>query len=135
MKAYLCNTPNGKRVAGTQADAKALDKGFKEHEVPTDKAGLLEYINDLFEWAEERVASANDSYNERDEQVATTVTTDRPGDCPACHRSAVAADMAANTMALTDIEDAVFFLTDVKMLDRVLDAVEDRRRELEGEDN
>jgi hypothetical protein len=55
VKFYLCNTPDGKRLAVSQAEAKALDKGFKEHEIDTGKQGLLEYVNDLFAWTEERV--------------------------------------------------------------------------------
>ncbi len=31
--------------AGTQADAKKLKGGFKQVEVPVDKAGLLDYLN------------------------------------------------------------------------------------------
>lgn len=41
---YLCN---GNQLAGTQADAKALDRDFIQVDVPTDKAGLMAYINEL----------------------------------------------------------------------------------------
>lgn len=45
MRLYV--TPAG-RWAGTQADAKAIGKedgGWEEFEVPTDKPGLLEFLN------------------------------------------------------------------------------------------
>lgn len=42
MKLYI--TAAGHYV-GTQADAKAEGKGWRQVEVPTDKAGLLDYLN------------------------------------------------------------------------------------------
>lgn len=41
---YLCN---GDQLAGTQADAKALDPSFTQVDIPTDKAGLMAYVNEL----------------------------------------------------------------------------------------
>lgn len=41
---YLCNNLT---LVGTQAEAKALDKNFVQVDVPTDKAGLMTYINDI----------------------------------------------------------------------------------------
>lgn len=41
---YLCN---GNQLVGTQADAKPLDPDFVQIDVPTDKAGLMAYINTL----------------------------------------------------------------------------------------
>lgn len=35
------------RYVGTQADAKAAGKGWKAEEVPTDKPGLIAYLNSL----------------------------------------------------------------------------------------
>lgn len=43
MKLYIANG----RYIGTQADAKKLDKDFEQVEVPTDKEGLLDYLNGL----------------------------------------------------------------------------------------
>ena len=49
MKLYT----NGKGDwAGTQADAKKLKGGFKQVEVPVDKAGLLDYLNGVSQTAE-----------------------------------------------------------------------------------
>lgn len=42
MRLYICADGS---YAGTQADAKARGKGFSLEEVPTDKEGLLEYLN------------------------------------------------------------------------------------------
>ncbi len=44
MKLYIANGT----YVGTQADAKAIDKKFVEEEVPTDKAGLIAYLNRNF---------------------------------------------------------------------------------------
>lgn len=41
---YLCN---GQELVGTQAEAKAIDKNFVQVDVPTDKAGLMAYLNPL----------------------------------------------------------------------------------------
>ena len=42
MKLYLCQD---RTWAGTQADAKARGKDFDTIEVPTDKPGLLSFLN------------------------------------------------------------------------------------------
>lgn len=44
MKLYI--TAAG-RYVGTQAEAKADGKGWTQVEVPTDKAGLIDYLNTL----------------------------------------------------------------------------------------
>jgi hypothetical protein len=46
---YLCN---GNELAATQADAKKLDRNFEQVDIPTDKAGLMSYINRLMSAAE-----------------------------------------------------------------------------------
>lgn len=43
MKLYIANGT----YVGTQADAKAITKQFTEVDVPTDKAGLIAYLNGL----------------------------------------------------------------------------------------
>lgn len=51
MKLYLVNDSNGNalRFEGTQSDAKSASKlaegDFEQFEVPTDKAGLIEFLN------------------------------------------------------------------------------------------
>jgi hypothetical protein len=44
MKLYLCQDGT---YAGTQADAKLRGKQFEQVEVPTDKEGLLSYLNQM----------------------------------------------------------------------------------------
>lgn len=41
---YKCN---GSTLCGTQADARLLDRNFVQVDIPTDKAGLMSYINDI----------------------------------------------------------------------------------------
>lgn len=43
MRLYICADGS---YAGTQADAKAKGRGWREVDVPTDKAGLLAYLNE-----------------------------------------------------------------------------------------
>lgn len=136
MKFYLCKTASGLQLASTQTDAKSLDKSFKEHDVPTSKPELMAYINDLLaDLHDAQTTGGDDGLDHEGEEAVTDdrpskpVTT-QPGDCPACHRSAVAADMAANGMALTDIEEAIFYITDLKVLDRVGEALDERIDEL-----
>lgn len=44
MKLYLCQDGT---YAGTQADAKLRGKHFEQVEVPTDKEGLISYLNQM----------------------------------------------------------------------------------------
>jgi hypothetical protein len=44
MRLYICKDGS---FAGTQAEAKAKGKDFILAEVPTEKAGLIEYLNNL----------------------------------------------------------------------------------------
>jgi hypothetical protein len=45
MKFYMA----AGRLAGTQAEAKERDPKFVQHDVPTDKDGLMEYVNGLLD--------------------------------------------------------------------------------------
>ena len=45
---YLCQSEFGPCLAGTQADAKVLDRKFVQVDVPTDKQGLMDFINCLY---------------------------------------------------------------------------------------
>lgn len=44
MRLYICIDGS---YAGTQADANAKGRGWTQEEVPTDKAGLLAYLNGM----------------------------------------------------------------------------------------
>ena len=38
-----------KHLVGTQADARAINKQFEQIDIPTDKAGLMAYVQDLMD--------------------------------------------------------------------------------------
>ena len=57
---YLCN---GNELAGTQADAKKLDRDYVQHDVPTDKSGLMAYINKLMNETREDALGIGDDYS------------------------------------------------------------------------
>lgn len=45
---YIATDADGQRhLVGTQADARAIDRNFVQVDIPTDKAGLRGYIQDL----------------------------------------------------------------------------------------
>lgn len=45
---YLAVDENGhQHLAGTQADARAINKDFEQIDIPTDKAGLMAYVQNL----------------------------------------------------------------------------------------
>lgn len=48
MRLYICIDGT---FAGTQAEANAKGKGWTQVEVPTDKAGLIDYLNGMVEEA------------------------------------------------------------------------------------
>jgi hypothetical protein len=49
MQFYLCKPARGPvQLAATQAEAKAIDKGFEMIELRDDKAGRIEFINALY---------------------------------------------------------------------------------------
>lgn len=56
MNLYICIDGS---FAGTQADAKAKGKGWTAVEVPTDKAGLIAYLNGMVD--EQRADGPRDS--------------------------------------------------------------------------
>lgn len=54
---YLATEPGGReRIVGTQADARAVSPSFVQTDVPTDKAGLMAYVQDLMDKAAEAPA-------------------------------------------------------------------------------
>jgi hypothetical protein len=62
---------NGNQLAGTQADAKALDKDFTQIDIPTDKLGLMSYINDIMR--------VKDSQNVQNETLYHSVAVTHEG--------------------------------------------------------
>lgn len=46
---YVALDENGHRqLRGTQADARAVNKQFEQIDIPTDKAGIMAYVQELF---------------------------------------------------------------------------------------
>lgn len=66
MKLYIANGI----YVGTQAEAKRLDKAFEQVEVPTDKEGLIAYLNSLIDARSDQCAP--------DEFEAVVVRQDPP---------------------------------------------------------
>lgn len=48
----------GATLCGTQADARALDRDFEQIDIPVDKAGLMAFVNDLYQ----KIAAADVSF-------------------------------------------------------------------------
>ena len=135
MQFYLCEVKDGVQLAGTQADAKTLDRGFTPVDVPTDKAGLMAYVNRLFERINGKVdpvvetmkageiivSAGDDGWNADHLKPAVEVFIDgeppvapldqsvkhthHKGNCPMCDRSPKAAKTLAEIDTRTQIED------------------------------
>jgi len=113
MNLYRSKTPNGLVWSGTQADARELHGGkdFEHIDVPTDKAGLMAFLNDM----EKRVAGSSAVVEVFDEPepdydeeapvrtVARPVAAIDPATCPACLRSERVAKTVATSQAVTSI--------------------------------
>lgn len=126
---------------GTQADAKAAQNGkdFEEIDVPTDKPGLMAWLN-TFEvrkpgpGAPAPVVTETDQ-NEADTPVVlSTVGNPAPtssADCPACLRSKAVAKMVANADVALSIKADISAVTDARSLRAIIKAANDRIAELD----
>ena len=157
MNFYMCQTAQGPRLAGTQADARALDKGFKEHVVPDDKAGRMAYVNALLTQAyqgaeltavtippmDELLAGLDDDAKAdllkrlggaadiaRGAKLLPADYRGHPEDCPHCFRSKRGALQFAQAADKDDLEDQIDHITEGWQLDRLAEAIESRRREI-----
>ncbi len=70
MKLY--RTPDG-QFHGTQADARMADRNFKQVDVPTDKAGLIAYLNGQSQKVEEP-----QPLRKQEQEFAPTPTRETP---------------------------------------------------------
>lgn len=151
MKFYLCKTPDGPRLAGTQADAKALDKNFETVEWATDKDALMERFNDMFARIAGIAAVAADEQSYpvtdlgdddhvelvREPRKKTKVvepdwqSAPEPGDCKRCIAMSKAARSIEGIMAVTNIEQTIMYL-DKPQLRRVDEALEARAEEMKA---
>lgn len=125
MNLYLSN---GRIWTGTQKDAKAAGE-FVAVDVPTDKPGLLQWLNDR--WAEllhpvpppePEMAAVYD--------VVQSQPPTNAGDCPACHRSPRVAQIVVNCEASMTAQAAIADVTDTRSLDRIIAVAVARRAEL-----
>lgn len=67
---YLCN---GDTLAPTQADARKLDPNFEQVDIPTDKGGLMSYLNNIL------------AGNAHDDTIVEETTGPAPtGECLTC---------------------------------------------------
>lgn len=134
----------GRHWTGTQADAKEAQGGkdFEHIDVPTDKAGLIAFLNAMEErvgmagaspdMAEQSPSAFPDSEpNTAEEATPIPVYTSAPApgnsdDCPACQRSRRVAKMATNSQAaisiMADLED----VNDLTSISRIMDAARAR---------
>jgi hypothetical protein len=156
MKFYLCQTANGPQLAGTQADAKALDPKFTTVEYAMDKDSIMQRLNDLMRKPSgirinDEPATAEDVIaigREMDEEdggypeppvrpkksvEATSVTDDSKappeGSCERCVGMSAAARKIEGVMAITNVEWTIMH-SDKPFLVRVDAALDDRMKEL-----
>lgn len=84
MKLYLANG----QYVGTQAEARKIDKGFEQVEVPTDKEGLIDYLNNIGQGnrhddtiVEEIVGAKPQSMNLEEALATQRAAVDTRADC------------------------------------------------------
>lgn len=111
-------TNNQGAWAGTQADAKKLDGSFELAEVPTDKATLLEFLNEY------QVGHA-DVISAQMEMVQTVVDDDKITGTPTpTHQSSTPVSLfeAAKGASLSDLQHVVY-----RYLEKIDDELDLRR--------
>lgn len=135
----------GRVWTGTQADAKTAQGGkdFEEIEVPTDKAGLMKFLNEFDVRPGERAAEveappaaeAMPAYPE--DVVGTRIVTSAPAasadDCPACLRSRRVAKLTANSTAAVSIKADLEDVSDVRSIKEIIRLAKARQAEIEGD--
>lgn len=124
---YLCN---GNQLAGTQADARQLDRNFVQVDVPTDKAGLMAYINELMA----RAPVAPEPELVRPEptnspEVKASTVENEWTRCPKCNNTRRLASFYAGLEGAQAIREAIR-TCDPDFINGHVDAVIDRLKEL-----
>ena len=136
----------GRVWTGTQADAKAAQGGkdFEEKDVPTDKAGLMAFLNEMEARLTATAAPAAVSATEPDDEPAaipddaegvrhaTSRAPTNPDDCPACARSKRTAKVAANSSAAISIKADLEDVTDLRSLTEIIRLASARKAALQG---
>jgi hypothetical protein len=156
MKFYLCQTSEGPQLAGTQADAKALDPKYQTVEYAMDKDSIMQRLNDLMRKPSgirinDEPATADDviaighAMDEEDggypeppvkakKGAEVTSLTDwgyapPAGSCERCVAMSSAARKVEGIMALTNVEHTIMH-SDEAFLAKVDLAIDDRIKEL-----
>lgn len=114
MKLYR----TAKGWVGTQADANKLDKETAEQiDVPVDKAGLLEWLND-------------NCRSEASAPVADAVDTPDAalGKCPKCNMTQRGAEARVKALKIDEICERIQFSTGIEII-RLTEAVVDRQQD------
>ena len=97
MKLYL--TAAG-IYAGTQVEAKADGKGWRLEEVPTDKYGLIDYLNKLVHREEIEALSKDALFENTERPPADKETSVFPRATPGYTEQSVATDKAFDDLPL-----------------------------------
>lgn len=121
---YLCKQEDGSTVlAPTQAEARTLDRNYKQIDVPTGKAELMAFLNDL--------------YGKLETPTVETVEDKPfrpmfPNQCPGCKRSPKAALWMSISKDATALEE---FICEVGkeqygILENIISLASNRQNEL-----
>lgn len=117
---YVKNAPIGERWQGTQADAKGLARrhdrnlvtrgagNWAPRDVPTDKEGLLQFLNALeLQLAGGLPATpAAAAVRQAEDPVPAAPAIDRGGNCPKCKFDRRSAERVAQHLARSATDDA-----------------------------
>lgn len=121
MRLYLI----GPLWRGTEAEAKAAARetggDWQKVEVPTDKPGLLTFLNERLE--AERVASSAATPADAAKPV-------KPGKCPVCDRTESAAAFVAQSEDLQAINDFILDRATPMQVENIFSAIGARFHEL-----
>lgn len=145
---YLCQTPDGPQLAGTQIDAKALDRNYEQVDLATDKAGYMAYVNSLLRTSTPAAATP-EPYIEQDEEGEPRLVVPEPdlkhknkggpdwqsappaGSCKRCISMSAAARQIEGIMAATNIEQTLYD-ADEPFLARIEAVIVARRGDIKG---
>ncbi len=122
---YLCED----HFVTTQQQAKASGKSWKPFELPNDKKGQLDVLNELLQRS--NPAPIVEAEDEPEVVSAPVIVGD---ECPICRRKHATARIMADSYALTDLETAIYSMSSEAYLDKVMEAVARRRAELTQQD-
>ena len=152
MKYYLCQTDDGPQYAGTQAEAKKLDKDFEIVDLDFSKPAMMERLNNLMAQLHEkggepheRTAFEGDvgTFEEGNQPKRTEGRTEgeprfdpqaediRAGKrCPVCETRKSIAHWAASSEAEVAVAEILPSITHLPHLDAIFDQIEEQHDHL-----